>query len=123
MHTELDHLTFRTIKLIKMKTYTLEQFKKYLSKQDSMGDIMYNLSKIDDYLVNDEIILIESTDELHDFLVDLEYHQNEKFEWREVVYEITDEVTDFIREYRYESFTEIRTNLEELLENGLIKRI
>jgi hypothetical protein len=106
-----------------MKTYTLEQFKKYLSKQDSMGDIMYNLSKIDDYLVNDEIILIESTDELHDFLVDLEYHQNEKFEWREVVYEITDEVTDFIREYRYESFTEIRTNLEELLENGLIKRI
>jgi hypothetical protein len=106
-----------------MKTYTLEQFKKYLSKQDSMGDIMYNLSKIDDYLVNDEITLIESTDELHDFLVDLEYHQNEKFEWREVVYEITDEVTDFIREYRYETFTEIRTNLEELLENGLIKRI
>jgi hypothetical protein len=28
-----------------MKTYTVEQFKKYLLSQDSMGDIMYNLSE------------------------------------------------------------------------------
>jgi hypothetical protein len=106
-----------------MKTYTIEQFKKYLSKQDSMGDILYNLSKIDDYLVNDEITVIENEKDLNDFLVDLEYHQNEKFEWKEVVYEISDEVTDFIREYGYENFTEIRTNLDKLLENYLIKEV
>ncbi len=28
-----------------MKTYTIEQFRKYLDKQDSFGDIFYNLSE------------------------------------------------------------------------------
>lgn len=28
-----------------MKTYTIEQIKKYLSSQDSLGDIMFNLSE------------------------------------------------------------------------------
>lgn len=28
-----------------MKTYTIEQIKKYLQSQDSLGDIYYNLSE------------------------------------------------------------------------------
>lgn len=103
-----------------MKTYTIEQFKKYLSKQDSMGDILYNLPNIDKFLVDDEITVIENEGDLNDFLVDLEHHQNEKFEWQEVVYKVSDGVTDFIREYGYENFSETRKDLNRLLENYLI---
>ncbi len=37
-----------------MKTYTLEEIKKYLLKQDSLGDTLYNLNRIDDFLEDDE---------------------------------------------------------------------
>lgn len=105
-----------------MKTYTLDQFKIYLSKQDSMGDILYNLPNIDKYLINNEIRLIESSDELNDFLVDLEYHQNKKFEWEDVIYEVSDNVTDFIREYGEDRFSQI-TEMEEFIQHGLIEEI
>jgi hypothetical protein len=29
------------------KTYTLEEIKKYILKQDSLGDVLYNLKNID----------------------------------------------------------------------------
>ena len=28
-----------------MKTYTIEQIKKYITKQDSLGDVLYNLNE------------------------------------------------------------------------------
>jgi hypothetical protein len=37
-----------------MKTYTLEEIKKYLLKQDSLGDTLYNLNRIDDFLEDEE---------------------------------------------------------------------
>jgi hypothetical protein len=37
-----------------MKTYTLEEIKKYLLKQDSLGDTLYNLKRIDDFLEDEE---------------------------------------------------------------------
>lgn len=34
------------------KTYTIEEIKKYLESQDSLGDIYYNLKNIDKILKN-----------------------------------------------------------------------
>lgn len=39
-----------------MNTYTLDQIKRYLSSQDSMGDIWYNINRIDEILAEPEKI-------------------------------------------------------------------
>lgn len=109
-----------------MKTYTIEQIKKYIQSQDSLGDVLYNLNNIDKYLVNDEIQEIEDKDHLNDYLLDMEYNQGNKFSYDGVVYEISDDVTGFIRDYSWDILSQMitRSNLiKELSENGLIRKV
>ncbi len=106
-----------------MKTYTIEQFKKYLSKQDSMGDIHYNLSKIDDFLIDDEVRVFKFTDELIDFLHNAEENGGAQFEWEGTTFRFTETVSDSIREYGYEAFSDIPVNIESYLEQGFIEEI
>ena len=51
-----------------MKTYTIEQIRKYILSQDSLGDVLYNLkeSKIDE--ANEEPIEEYNGDESDNFL-------------------------------------------------------
>lgn len=45
-----------------MKTYTIEQIKKYLQSQDSFGDIFYNLSEENIDKANEESEIEEEED-------------------------------------------------------------
>lgn len=61
-----------------MKTYTIEQIKKYLESQDSLGDIHHNLKNIDSILEKieqeDEEFDLEreKADENDDYLDEIE---------------------------------------------------
>lgn len=108
-----------------MKTYTIEQIKKYIQSQDSLGDVMYNLNNIDKYLVSDEIKEIENDGALNDYLLEMEYNQGNKFSYEGVVYEISDDVTSFIRDYSWDILSQMicRNPIKELSENGLIYKV
>jgi hypothetical protein len=106
-----------------MRTYTIEQIKTYLMKQDSIGDAIYKLGMIDEFLVNNEVTEIEDADELNDYLVDLESHQGEKFMYEGTTYEIAYDVTDFIRDHGNHTFCQVRLELDKLMDNGLVKEI
>lgn len=103
-----------------MKTYTIEQIKKYIESQDSLGDVLYNLKKIDEYLKNPEVFEFEDEDDLNNFLCDLEENQGNTFMWNNITYLISDTVTDFIRTYGRNGLSNINYNIKSLLANGLI---
>lgn len=90
-----------------MKTYTIQQIEKYITSQDSLGDVLYNLRNIDKYIINDEVTEFEDEDEIYDYICDLELHEGEKFSYDGVTYLVTDTVEDFIREYGISDFTQI----------------
>jgi hypothetical protein len=107
-----------------MKTYTIEQFKTYLASQASLGDIHYNLNKIDEILAKHaEVTEIEDDSELNDYLVDLESYQGEKFTYEGVTYLVSDDVTGFIREYGYDAYSQHSDTLESCLKQGLISEV
>ena len=109
-----------------MKTYTIEQIKKYITSQDSLGDVLYNLKNIDKYIINTEVEHFVDEDDAWDYICDLEEHQGEKFSISDTTYEISDDVTDFIRDYGRDTFSQMvtrDTKIKELLENGLIEKI
>lgn len=103
-----------------MKTYTIEQIKKYIESQDSLGDVLYNLKKIDEYLKNPEVFEFGDEDDLNNFLCDLEENQGNIFMWNDITYVISDTVTDFIRTYGRNGLSNINYNIKSLLANGLI---
>ena len=109
-----------------MKNYTVEQIRKYIQSQDSLGDVLYNLENIDKYIINDEVTEFEDEDDAHDYICDLEEYQGEKFSIGDITYEISDEVTDFIRDYGSDNFSQLVTRknkIQDLLDNGLIEKI
>lgn len=109
-----------------MKTYTLEQIKKYIISQDSLGDVLYNLQNIDKYLINDDIEEIKNADDLNDYLLDMEDNQGCKFSYNGDLYKISNDVTDFIRNYTWDNLSQIITRkdaLIDLIEQGLIEEI
>ena len=106
-----------------MKTYTIEQIKKYVQSQDSLGDVLYYLPNIDKFLVNDDITEIEDDGELNDYLLDMEDNQGSKFSYQGLVYRISDDVTEFIRDYTWDQLSQMITRknpLNDLIDNGLI---
>jgi hypothetical protein len=50
-----------------VKTYTIDQFKKYLQTQDSLGDIYYNLSEANIDIANLPDELISEDDDMEMF--------------------------------------------------------
>ena len=91
-----------------------------------MGDVLYNLKNIDEYIINNDITEFEDEDDAWDFICDLEEHQGEKFSIGDTTYEISYDVTDYIREYGRDTFSQMvtgRNKIIELLENGLIKEV
>lgn len=92
-----------------------------------MGDVLYNLKNIDEYIINNDITEFEDEeDDAWDYICDLEEHQGEKFSIGDTTYEISYDVTDYIREYGRDSFSQMvtsRNKIIELLENGLIKEV
>ena len=106
-----------------MRTYTIEQIKKYIESQDSLGDVLYNLKNIDEYLISDDITEIEDDGELNDYLLDMEDNQGNKFSYQGLVYRISDDVTQFIRDYTWDQLSQMITRknpLNDLIDNGLI---
>ena len=106
-----------------MRTYTIEQIKKYIESQDSLGDVLYNLKNIDEYLISDDITEIEDDGELNDYLLDMEDNQGSKFSYQGLVYRISDDVTQFIRDYTWDQLSQMITRdnpLNDLIDNGLI---
>jgi hypothetical protein len=63
----LYSIYFISSKLNKMKTYTIDQFKKYLQTQDSLGDIYYNLSEANIDIANLPDELISEDDDMEMF--------------------------------------------------------
>ena len=53
-----------------MKTYTIEQIRKYITSQDSLGDVAYNLDRIDEILEKLKENEDEDEDEEFDGMVD-----------------------------------------------------
>jgi len=102
--------------------YTLEQFKQYLDKQDSLGDVMYNLKNFESFL-DGKTHYIVGEDNLNDFFVELEDHQGDTFFYEDVEYEISTDVTQFIRDYSHHQFSQIPRTIEGFLEQGLIEAI
>ena len=110
-----------------MKTYTIQQIEKYITSQDSLGDVLYNLRNIDKYIINDEVTEFEDEDDdAWDYICDLEEHQGERFSIGDTTYEISDDVTDYIRDYGRDNFSQLvtrDTKIKELLENRLIEKV
>lgn len=104
-----------------MKTYTIEQIRKYIMSQDSLGDVLYNLKNIDEFIVSKEVVEIEDADELNDYFVDLEEHQGESFRYEGTTYRVSEDVTSFIRDYGFDTFSQLRSRMSELLQTGLIE--
>lgn len=105
--------------------FTIKQFENYLKSQDTLGDIYHNLSVENIIKSNrdNKIPYFETEVDANDYLVELEDHQGEGFQIGEDVYEISYDVTSFIREYGYDNYSQMRTSIDELLQNGLIKMI
>lgn len=55
-----------------MKTYTIEEIRKYITSQDSLGDVAYNLDRIDEILEKLEEKDVEEDDdsEIEDIPID-----------------------------------------------------
>lgn len=107
-----------------MRAYTIQQIRKYIQSQDSLGDVLYNLSNIDKYLVNEEIE--EISGDLNDYLLDMEDNQGSKFRYEGELYQISNDVTEFIRDYTWDQLSQMiakKNPLNDLIDNGLIKEI
>lgn len=75
--------------------------------------------------VNSNIPYFASSEDANDFFVDLEFQNNKQlFEIENTYYQVrADDVKEFIRDYGFDNYSQIRTDVEKLLQNGLIEEV
>lgn len=74
---------------------------------------------------NSNILYFASNKDANDFLIDLERQDNKQiFKIKNIYYEILlDNVKEIIRDYGFDSYSQIRTDVDQLLNNGLIQEV
>lgn len=67
--------------------------------------------------------VFETESDVNDFLVELEDSQGNIFMCAGIKYIVSNDVTDFIREYGHDTFSQMCTSIDKLLDNALINEI
>lgn len=69
--------------------------------------------------ISNKIRKFSNIDDFSDFMLEAEYHEGERIEWEGTVYKL-DGIKDFIREYSYDTWMQMVTDIKSLTENGLL---